>query len=89
MPSPQWYFVSVPARAAYSHSDSLGRRYDLPVFSDSHDTYDFASRQVTSITGRSPLPQPLSSGLWPPQPPFDTHASHCANVTSCFDSANS
>ena len=30
------YGVSVPPRAAYSHSASVGRRYFLPVLSESH-----------------------------------------------------
>ena len=38
MSLPQWYLVVVPARAAYSHSDSLGRRYASPVSRDSHAT---------------------------------------------------
>ena len=33
---PQLYLVSVPARAAYSHSASLGSRYRAPVSCDSH-----------------------------------------------------
>ena len=32
---PQLYLVVVPARAAYSHSASLGRRYSAPVCADS------------------------------------------------------
>ena len=38
IPSPQWYLVCVSARAAYSHSDSLGRRYRPPVCCDSQAT---------------------------------------------------
>ena len=43
MSGPQLYVVVVPARAAYSHSASLGRRYRSPVASDSHVTYAAAS----------------------------------------------
>ena len=36
--SPQLYFVVVPARAAYSHSASVARRYAPPVSEDSQRT---------------------------------------------------
>ena len=36
--SPQYHGEIVPARAAYSHSAALGRRYLTPVCSDSHET---------------------------------------------------
>ena len=51
--SPQGYLASLPARAAYSHSASLGRRNRLPVISDSQPAYACASSQVTSITVRT------------------------------------
>ena len=38
MLSPQLYMLLAPARAAYSHSDSVGRRYCFPVSRDSHRT---------------------------------------------------
>src|SRR5207253_1848395 len=72
---------SVPARAAYSHSASLGRRYFLPVFCDSHDKKSCASSQLTSMTGRFARPQPRSSGRYL-QPPAATQRSHSSNVTS-------
>src|ERR1700675_2101189 len=50
--------VLVPARAAYSHSASLGSRYFCPVFWDSQATKSLASSQLTLIAGRSPRPQP-------------------------------
>ena len=33
---PQPYFATEPARAAYSHSASLGSRYSAAVWEDSH-----------------------------------------------------
>lgn len=35
---PQLYAVVEPARAAYSHSDSLSKRYEAPVSDDNHRT---------------------------------------------------
>src|SRR5579859_12834 len=49
--SPHQNIVVVPARAAYSHSDSLGRRYAWPVLLLSHATYACASFQLTHTTG--------------------------------------
>ena len=59
--SPQLYVVRVPERAAYSHSDSLRRRYDSRVFPDSHETYCLTFHKFKLITGRLPRPQPWSS----------------------------
>src|SRR5262249_4493126 len=71
--------VVVPARAAYSHSASLGRRYVLPVFRDNQARYAFESFQETLITGLRPRPQPSSFGLRA-QPPSAKQASHSAKV---------
>src|SRR5262245_34517982 len=87
--SPKAYCVVVPARAAYSHSASVSRRYVFPVLRDSQARYSLASSHDTLITGRLPLPQPLSSGRESlPQPPPAAQASHSANVTSYLPTAN-
>ncbi len=39
--------VRIPARAAYSHSASVGRRYGLPSFLVSHSQNATASFQLT------------------------------------------
>ena len=86
MSSPQGNRVSLPARAAYSHSASLGSRYRFPVISDSQPAYACASSQDTSIAGRSPRPNPRSRTPLR-QAPAAAHASHCANVVSYLASA--
>src|ERR1700675_2366175 len=50
--------VLVPARAAYSHSASVGRRYFCPDFCDNQPTKSLLASQLTLITGLSPRPQP-------------------------------
>src|SRR4029079_6048839 len=60
---PKLYAVVVPARAAYSHSASVGRRYVLPVFADSQRQYSIAACHVMLIAGCWPLPEP--NGLAP------------------------
>src|SRR5260370_36542922 len=54
--SPHQYFVCVPARAAYSHSASLGSRYAFRVAPASQATNCLASLQLTFVTGASSLP---------------------------------
>src|SRR5438270_12718134 len=49
--SPHQNRVVVPARAAYSHSASVGRRYTACVLVSSHLTYARASYQLTQTTG--------------------------------------
>ena len=78
--SPVWYGVVVPARQAYSHSASVGRRYGLPSFFESQAQKSTACCQVTNVTGSSsPLVMPnlprsfLCSG---------SNCSYCALVTS-------
>src|SRR4051812_33515839 len=56
--SPQKYAVVVPARAAYSHSASVGRRKKSPVFALSHWQYLFAACCVMEIAGKPSLPIP-------------------------------
>src|SRR5262249_47415474 len=67
----------VPARAAYSHSASLGSRYPFFVFCESQVTKALASSHLTSMTGRLPRPHPWSSGgyLHPPEPTKRPHSS--------------
>jgi hypothetical protein len=50
--SPQYLLVVVPARAAYSHSASVGSRNCPPIFLDSQAAYSWASCQDTLMTGR-------------------------------------
>ena len=50
----------VPARAAYSHSASVGNRYWCPVIVDNLRQNSFACSQVTLSTGRS---SPLKASL--------------------------
>src|SRR4051794_5627220 len=71
--SPKQYVVVVPARAAYSHSASVGNRYDFPSFSASRPKKSCTSSHETLSTGRfrSPLKW---LGLFP------ITASHCACV---------
>ena len=69
--SPVWYGVVVPARQAYSHSASVGRRKVRPVFADSHSQYATASAQVTSVTAW------LSLNLW-----LCLYSLYCALVIS-------
>src|SRR5215204_3743192 len=86
--SPKGNFVSLVARAAYSHSASVSSRYVAPVLSNSQGRYwPVMSSHEMLMTGRAPRPQPSSSGL-SLQPPALTHASHSANVTSYFAIAN-
>ena len=51
--SPVLNGVVVPARHAYSHSASVGRRYGLPSFFDSHSQKATACCQLTNVTGSS------------------------------------
>src|ERR1700755_1236728 len=66
----------VPARAAYSHSASLGRRYSRPVIRDNLRQNSVALSHVTCSTGRL-LPMNFA-GFVP------ITARHCACVTSYF-----
>ncbi len=59
--------------------------YRLPLFRFSQVMYSCASHQLTLITGRLPLPHPLSSGECL-HPPSATQASHSSNVTSYLES---
>jgi hypothetical protein len=68
-----------------SHSASVRSRYSFPVNCESQATYCFASYQVTLITGICPRPQPSAT---PGQADAATQASHSANVTSHFETAN-
>ena len=43
--------VVVPARQAYSHSASVGSRYQRPVFMESHFVYCLAANWVMEIAG--------------------------------------
>src|SRR5712672_3962075 len=54
--SPHQYLVCVPARAAYSHSASLGSRYAFRVAPASQATNCLASLQLTLAIGASSLP---------------------------------
>src|SRR3989338_769304 len=70
-PLPQ-YSCCAPARQAYSHSASLGRRYFFPVLALSASINAWASSQLTCSTGQlSPqLPNllgllPMSAFHWP------------------------
>jgi len=53
---PELKGVTVPARVAYSHSASLGKRYTLPVFALSHLVYALASFWPMLTTGRATTP---------------------------------
>src|SRR6516164_10373266 len=83
--SPQEYRVSAPARAAYSHSASVGSRYSLPVSCESQPTYCFASTQLTLMAGIVPRPQPSGARG---HTVAATQASHSSNVTSNLERAN-
>src|SRR6516164_11728053 len=83
--SPQEYRVLTPARAAYSHSASVGSRYSLPVNCESQLTYCLASTQLTLITGI--LSRPHRSGTRG-HAAAATQASHSSNVTSNLERAN-
>src|SRR5262245_19715773 len=54
MVGPKANGVAVPARAAYSHSASVGNRYARPVFCDSRLQNSTASSQLTPLTGVLP-----------------------------------
>src|SRR4029434_6448977 len=54
--------VSVPPRAAYSHSASVGKRYRLPACADNHLPYSTASCHEKLMTGCRPRPPPPSFG---------------------------
>ena len=56
--------VVFPARAAFSHSDSLGSRNSASVSADSPAAYSRASSHDTLITGRRTLSQPWSANLF-------------------------
>src|SRR5262249_2384116 len=47
------YSYASPPRAAYSHSASVGNRYDAPVLADSRRANSVASSQDTCSTGQS------------------------------------
>ena len=66
--------VVVPARHAYSHSASVGKRQPI------HVAKAVASSQVTFITGRSPRPQPPSLGF--SLPVVSQNKSYCLKVIS-------
>src|SRR5271170_2838412 len=76
-----------PARQAYSHSASLGRRYCFPVLAFSFRIYSCVSFQLTLSAGQL-LPQSLVKkplkwlGLLPMM------ARHCPCVTSVLPIAN-
>src|SRR5688572_32130072 len=79
--------VVVPARAAYSHSASVNKRYVLPALPDSQGRYTFLmSSHDTLMTGSRSRPQPRSSGLCL-QLAAATHKPHSANVTSNLPTA--
>src|SRR5688572_24704548 len=69
--SPKNHVVVGPARQAYSHSASLGRRYFFPVFSDSLRQNSFASCQLTESTGAAGSLddllgfRPITASYWP------------------------
>src|SRR5205807_305259 len=70
----------VPARQAYSHSASVGRRNGLPSRRDSHSQNATARCQVTNVTGSSSVlltPALPRSFLW-----FGSNCSYWAFVTS-------
>ena len=78
--SPVWNGVVVPARQAYSHSASVGRRYGLPSFFDSQSQNSTACCQVTNVTGSSSAlltPSLPRSFLW-----SGSNCSYWALVTS-------
>src|SRR5579862_8215063 len=50
-PSPQYRACVVPARAAYSHSASVGRRNVRPSFAEYQRTYASTSWRFTHTTG--------------------------------------
>src|SRR6478609_8272567 len=81
--SPHQYLVSVPPRAAYSHSASLGSRYGLRVVSASHAAYCFASLQLTLATGASSFPVAVN-----PQAFAAAQAFHSCTETGNFPIAN-
>src|SRR5829696_8687923 len=58
---PNAYAVAAPARAAYSHSASVGSRYSWPVFSDSQRANSIAPWCCTFSAGWRPLPKPNDS----------------------------
>src|SRR5882724_11152684 len=74
---PHQYFVWVPARAAYSHSLSLGRRYALPVVLESQAANFCASVQLTLSIGMASSSRVGAAS----QPPAATQAFHSATVT--------
>src|SRR4051812_24692828 len=81
--SPHQYLVCVPPRAAYSHSASLGSRYDFRVASASQATYCLASLQLTFATGASSFPVAVN-----PQAFAAAHAFHSCTETGNFPIAN-
>src|SRR5262245_31311406 len=83
--SPHQYRVDVWARAAYSHSASVGRRYFSPVDPDNQRMYCCASSQLTLCTGvRSSAFTMRGVKL---QPPPATHAFHSPTVTGYWPMA--
>src|SRR3954452_17962854 len=62
--APYNHGVVVPARAAYSHSASVARRYALPVFADSQRQYSAAACHVMPSAGCLSLPKPHDSSAY-------------------------
>src|SRR3569833_1759832 len=79
--SPHQNLVCVPARAAYSHSASVGRRYRLPVTAASQPTYCLASFQLTLLSGASSSPVAARAHAL-----ADAHAFHSRTVTGYLPS---